>query len=138
MALPHVPEARVYYQSALQRLDDARLLLDGDRTTSAVYLAGYSVECILKALLLSRLTPGRRRKMLESFRGAKAHDFEWLKKRYFDAGGSPPPPTIVKSFLLVAAWATDLRYRAGAIRLRDAEKFLQATEEILHWADERL
>jgi len=38
---------------AKQRFDDALLLLEMGRTTAAVYLAGYSVECMLKALILS-------------------------------------------------------------------------------------
>jgi hypothetical protein len=51
MALPTAKEAQPFYQSALQRFEDAQYLLDGERTTAAIYLAGYSVECMLKALI---------------------------------------------------------------------------------------
>jgi hypothetical protein len=45
MALPKPVEARRYYRAAVQRFDDAQLLLEQSRTTGAVYLAGYTVEC---------------------------------------------------------------------------------------------
>jgi len=53
MALPRSPEARLFYQAAKQRFEDALFLLAG-RRTAAVYLAGYAVECMLKTLILSR------------------------------------------------------------------------------------
>ena len=33
------------------------MLLDGGRITGAVYLAGYTVECFLKALILAGAAP---------------------------------------------------------------------------------
>ena len=57
MAVPASSEARLYYRCAFQRQEDAQILLRADRTTGAVYLAGYGRECILKALVLSALTP---------------------------------------------------------------------------------
>ena len=50
MGLPKPIEARLYYRAAKQRFDDAQLLLGAGRTTAAIYLAGYTVECFLKAL----------------------------------------------------------------------------------------
>jgi hypothetical protein len=44
MALPNVAMARRFYRAAKQRYDDAEFLLAGNRTTAAVYLAGYRVE----------------------------------------------------------------------------------------------
>ena len=64
MALPEAREARPYYQTAKQRFEDARFLLEAERTTGAVYLAGYCVKCMLKALVLSRTPAGRRGEML--------------------------------------------------------------------------
>jgi HEPN domain-containing protein len=53
MGLPHSRGARLFYRAALHRYDDAALLLEAGRTTGAVYLAGYTVECMLKALVLA-------------------------------------------------------------------------------------
>jgi hypothetical protein len=96
MALPGSREARSFYRVAQQRLEDAQVLLGGERTTGAVYLAGYAVECALKALLLSSLAPGARQTMVASFRGAKAHDFEWLSGEYRKSGGSHFPGEIAR------------------------------------------
>jgi hypothetical protein len=44
MAMPSSAPARRFYQAAKQRFDDALLLFEMERTTAAIYLAGYSVE----------------------------------------------------------------------------------------------
>jgi hypothetical protein len=43
---------RRFYRVLTQRFNDVLLLLEMDRKTAAVYLAGYSIECMLKALIL--------------------------------------------------------------------------------------
>ena len=139
MALPVFAEARLFYQAAKQRFQDSQFLLEAGRNTAAVYLAGYSVECILKALILSLVAAEQDRKtMLASFRGAKAHDFEWLKRQYLDLGGPPFPADVARRFARVNTWTTDMRYQPGTARRREAEAFLRAAEAILEWADGRL
>lgn len=138
MPLPHAREARLFYQSAFQRFEDAVFLLSEERTTGAVYLAGYSVECMLKALILSSLSPGRRNKMLDSFRGRKGHEYGWLMKQYHDGGGPPLPATVASHLALVATWSTDLRYQPGSVPPREARAFVGAVRGILIWADQRL
>jgi HEPN domain len=138
MAVPTSPEARLYYRCALQRHEDAQILLRADHTTGAVYLAGYGIECILKALVLSSLAPAARRAMLDSFRGARAHDYEWLRMQYLQNGGARFPREITEAFTLVNDWSTDLRYLPRTLRPHEAEGFLVAAETIIHWADRRL
>lgn len=138
MALPHVQEARPFYQSAKQRFEDARFLLEAERTTGAIYLAGYSVECMLKALILSVVPDGERAEVLASFRGARAHDYDWLKAKYFEKGGPVFPSSVSKNFSLVETWTTDLRHKAGTSKWGEAESFLRAAQEIIVWADGRL
>jgi len=54
MPVPTTIEARRYYRVALQRLEDGQLIFAKlERYPAATYLAGYSIECILKALILS-------------------------------------------------------------------------------------
>jgi HEPN domain-containing protein len=131
-------EARRFSLVAEQRSDEARFLLEGHRNTAAIYLAGYAVECILKALWLSRVPARRRAKQVEAFRGGKAHDLEWLKAQYKKKGGEDFPPLIAKAFARVNAWSTDLRYNPGTTKEREAEGFVGAVEEIIKWAKERL
>lgn len=52
MAMPADIDARRYYRVAYQRWDDGVALLGISRPRAAIYLSGYAVECILKALLL--------------------------------------------------------------------------------------
>jgi len=90
-------------------LRDAELLLEVERTTGAVYLAGYAVECALKALLLDATPKRKRKETLDSFRAAKAHNFKWLKKRYLSAGGPPLPEAAADRLLVVDFWNTTMR-----------------------------
>lgn len=137
MAVPHSKEARRFYRCALQRHEDALILLLASHTTGAVYLAGYGVECILKALVLDGLTPLERQAMLDSFRGSRAHDFQWLRDKYLLNRGSRFPPNVSEAFTLVKDWSTDMRYQPESLKRDEAESFLTAAEIIIDWADER-
>jgi hypothetical protein len=108
-----------------------------DHTTGAVYLAGYGIECILKALILSALAPAARKAMLNSFRGARAHDYEWLRTQYLENGGSRFPREITEAFTLVNDWSTDMRYLPRTLRADEAEGFLAAAVNIIHCANGR-
>lgn len=138
MAMPSSPNARLFYRAAKQRFEDAEFLLDVDRTTAAVYLAGYSVECILKALILSVVRHAQEAEILALFRGARAHDYDWLLRLYADGGGPRLRPNLVSHFARVNTWSTDMRYSPGTIALRDAKAFLDSSVEIFTWADGRL
>lgn len=138
MGIPRSKEARLFYRCAFQRYEDAQILARAERTTGAVYLAGYGIECILKALILSTLTPAKRAAMLRSFRGAIAHDYEWLRTQYFLNGGARFPRDVNQDFTLVNNWSTDLRYTPRTIKIDEAEGFLAAAANIIRWADERL
>jgi hypothetical protein len=138
MALPASTDARRFYQAAKQRFEDGGFLLEAGRTTGAIYLAGYSVECMLKALILSRLSARRRIAVLQQFRGRKAHEYGWLQRKYFQSGGQPFPATISKAFALVNTWVVELRYEPGTSKYEDAAAFVDGVEAILLWADGRL
>lgn len=138
MALPRSSEARLFYQAATQRFEDARFLLAGRRTTAAVYLAGYAVECVLKALILSSAPDKDHASIVASFRGAKAHDFGWLRATYLERGGPSFPGNVASSFARLNTWTTDMRYRPGTVKRRNAAAFLNAANDVLQWADGRL
>jgi hypothetical protein len=139
MAVPGSVEARLFYRCAFQRYEDAQILfLRGDRTTGAVYLAGYAIECILKALALSALAPAKQTELLQSFRGSRAHNYEWLRTQYLQSGGARFPRDVNAAFTLVNDWSTDLRYLPRTLKSDEADGFLTAAKTILKWADERL
>jgi hypothetical protein len=136
--MPSSAQARRFYRAAKQRFDDALLLLEMERTTAAVYLAGYSVECMLKALILSAVSRGQEMETLGMFRGARAHDYEWLLHLYTEKGGARIPPHVVPPFTRVNSWSTDMRYTPGTIVAREAHAFVDAAAAIITWADGRL
>jgi HEPN domain-containing protein len=110
MSLPHAEEAREFYQAAKQRLADSYLLLDHGRTTGSMYLAGYAVECMLKALVLSALPRRHRAGMIGAWiQRGKGHDLEWLKRRYNQLGGPGLPSDIKGRLMLVNTWSTSWR-----------------------------
>lgn len=67
MAMPWLPDARLFYRCAIRRYVEAAVLLKAGFTTGAVYLAGYGIECTLKALVLANVPPGARSRVLKSF-----------------------------------------------------------------------
>ena len=132
-------EVRRFLRVAIQRFDDARFLLDqGQRHTAAIYLAGYTVECSLKALLLSCVPKGQCQIVMESFRGREGHSFEALKAKYSRKTGITFPPAIAKALSFVGYWTTDLRYEPGNTSPDEAEQFLRSAEVILSWSKGKL
>src|SRR6202035_6029206 len=80
MAKPKAKESNRFWRVAMQHIGDAHLLLkSGSKTGGASYLAGYAVECGLKALLLANCPSSKLTDLLLNFTGAKAHDFDWLR-----------------------------------------------------------
>lgn len=136
--MPSSKSARLFYRAAKQRFEDAEFLLSAERTTAAVYLAGYSIECMLKSLVLSRAPRSRQAEIVRSFRGAKAHEYDWLLRIYSERSGPALPIDIVPHFARVNAWSTDMRYSPGTLEYRDATVFLESAVEIMNWADGRM
>jgi len=101
-----------------------------------LYLAGYSVECRLKALILSSVPDRARARMLESFKGNRAHDFQWLRATCFKHGGPRLPREIAHCFIIVGSWSTALRYQARMTKRTVAEEFLSTAETMIRWAGE--
>lgn len=95
MAIPSSPNARLFYRAAKQRYDDAVLLLQLQRTTGAVYLAGYSVECMLKALILESVPDRQEPLILAQFRGQQAHNPGWLLRLYKKTISASVPANVI-------------------------------------------
>jgi hypothetical protein len=138
LPVPRVSEARPFYRAARHRFEDAELLFEQERFTGAVYLAGYCVECMLKALGIVGTAASRRPALVKEFRGAKAHDYGWLKKKcsVFWKGGLPSG--LAMHFSRVNTWSTELRYDSRATREGEAREFLDSAAAIMKWIDSRL
>jgi HEPN domain-containing protein len=138
LATPRDKDARRFYRAAEQRWEDADFLRVSGRTTAAVYLAGYCVECMLKALIVAQVPKHERIPTLQSFRGTKAHDYDWLREVYYEKGGARFPPDVVQAFTTISVWSTEMRYQPGTIPEDDSEAFMSAVEIVWKWADGRL
>ncbi len=138
MAIPTSRNARLFYRAAKQRFEDAEFLRSTERNTAAVYLAGYSIECILKALLVSVVPVSEEDRILGTFRGAQAYDYHWIVREYYNRGGPVMPRELKADFLRVDTWSTDLRYSPGSIHTDDARDFHRSAGKIINWADGRL
>jgi HEPN domain-containing protein len=138
MGLPQRREARLFYRAAKQRFGDAELLLEWGRTTGAVYLAGYTVECFLKALVLENVTRIKRKDVLDQFRGARAHNTEWLVALYRRHVGLAVPRDVNQHLLRIASWSTDLRYATGLLKPREADDFMDSVVAVATWAEGRM
>src|SRR2546421_566564 len=125
-------EVRRFLRAAEARLEEAQFLLVNQYTAAAVYPAGYAVECALKALILSNEPASRHAATLHSFRGTKAHDFDWLSKQ-LARRRAPVPESVEDQLQIVAWWTTDLRYTPRRIEQTDARDFLATVEALLLW-----
>ena len=130
-------EVRRFRRAAEERYKEARFLLSHEFTTAAVYLAGYAVECALRALLLWNKPVSRHLATLAGFRGAKAHDFEWLRMQ-LDQRRVHLPRQMLVHLQSVGRWTTDLRYDPGTLDEGIAREFLNSANELLKWVKGRL
>jgi len=138
MGMPTDVNARLYYRVAHQRLQDGRLILDRlGRAPAAIYLTGYAVECIAKALLVS-ITPAKEREaLIQSFRGGRGHDLTWIRARLAERG-CDLPRNIARDWAYVSSWSVDLRYQPGPGDLEEAVQFVKVARVIVDWADRRM
>jgi hypothetical protein len=131
-----------FHDAAWLHLDAARLLLDQCSLHAAsllahevVYLGGYAVECILKALLLSR-TRAKRHEALESeFIASLGHDLEKIKAR-LEKLRKPVlmSAEVARSFRAVRRrWSSEMRYYPAKKTTEEAREFLEAVVVQLNW-----
>ena len=138
MSTPTPAIPRRFYRVAYQRLQESEVLFDAGFCIGSVYLAGYAVECMLKALVLNSL-PEKDHKTVEAeFRGKRAHEYEWLRHRYAQTNAPGLPVAISESLAFVSTWETSLRYEPGLGEPEDASRFLKEVKNILEWADNRI
>lgn len=131
------PHVRRFHLVALQRFEDAEILLQNGRTNGAMYLGGYTVECMLKALLLSSVPVGSQNALMKSFRGSIAHNYDWLRNE-LRAKGIEFPAIVARQLLIVNSWSTELRYLAGTKKAREVQVFLNAAAQLLEWVERKL
>jgi HEPN domain-containing protein len=119
-----------------QRFLEAETLLRNGHTTGAVYLAGYAVECALKAALLSAVRAADHARWVERFRKEIKHDLVWLRTELRAKHAVLPDRINVRFITVRSNWSTDMRYTPGVRREQDARDFLVSAAEIVKWCKE--
>lgn len=124
---------------ATTRLDDAKTLLSNARYAAAFYLAGYAIECALKASIARQTRkhafPDKNR-VIQSY----THDLEKLK----ELSGLPIDAALSVDAILavnwsvVAKWEERSRYRLPT--KKEAEDLIEAIDDpkhgVLPWLQE--
>src|SRR5262245_22270871 len=119
--------SRDFQRAALQRLTTARFLLHNGYNLEAMYLAGYTVECSLKALILEVTPKAHQAATLKKISsGHKMHDPEVLAGKLKELGRAIPA-RLVKRFRRFG-WSTDLRYAVGRTDTGETRGFLKTAE----------
>ena len=137
MSVPKSRDARLYYRCADKRRVEANILVRAEQPTGAVYLAGYVVECMLKALILENRPSNQQAECLEELKKL-GHNLTRLLELYVAEGGSRPPPEVARAFSLVSDWSSEIRYNPKELKALEAERFLRAVDLFYLWADGRL
>jgi HEPN domain-containing protein len=130
--------SREFLRVAKKRQAAAELLVQHGFPTEAVYLAGYAVECGLKAILLECVPRKDRTAFVAAeFRGLRGHNLYNLKDKLRELSVHFPV-AVLADFRIVAEWTTDLRYETRDLDLIESREFLAATNRILNWCEQRL
>lgn len=119
---------------ASARLQDAEILLKGNRYDGAVYLCGYSVELMLKAKICKSLKWKEFPSTQSEFQGLqtfKTHRLDLLLRL------SGSEVKIKTSFLadwsIVAAWDSETRYSViGSVSKTDASNMIESAKIIIN------
>ena len=129
--------SRDFQRAAMQRYTTAEFLLVNRYNLDAMYLAGYTVECTLKALILE-ITPevDRADTFDKISSGSQMHKPEVLNGFLKDLG-CPIPLHLVKRFRQ-SGWSTALRYETGRRKTGEARGFLKTAKATFDWVEGQL
>ena len=132
-------EVRRFPRIVAARAKEAASVRSSGLSQGAVYLAGYEVECLLKALLLTVTRPADRADLLEEFRGKVGHNLVHLRDAYREAAGAAMPRAINLAFLTVTGqWSPNLRYHPGTRYTGDVDEYFSSVEVVAAWARQRV
>ena len=133
-----------------QRLDEASALLSLNFPDAAFYLAGYSIECALKAVVCKTLDqddfyqPDRSKKATRYvqeriFREFKTHNYSdllvlsGLSAEFELARVSDPQLYLAWTDIEKAGWTEQFRYELGTKSRQNVSDFIKAVGAVIIW-----
>ncbi len=129
--------AREFLKVAYRRLEVAEFLLRNRYRHDAVYLAGYAIECALKAVILGRTSDADHAETLARItRGATVHTYEGLRPFLKAVGVKVPAP--LASRLRKTFWKTELRYESNIPKAGHAKFVIRTATAACDWVDGEL
>ncbi len=139
---PFEGSPKSYMRAATQRAEAAKALLDipgaRDFGLDAIYLAGYTVECCLKALILERTPTKKRKKALEEISsGSTCHNYDFLLRELKLKGVTVPPPIRESLESTKKEWNTRLRYHGTRVPYNEASEFFENAWRVFTWVEGR-
>ena len=130
-----------------QRLADAQALFAASRWRGAMYLAGYAVECLLKAKLM-QIYDGRtlreleaelkRRSILPAHGTVFTHQLRNLLKLAPGHNRLLQNPELHHMFSNVNRWTPHWRYDPFQADLGEATQFMLHVGRVMHWISTNL
>jgi hypothetical protein len=135
-------------KAALKRLIDARRLQAQNRWRGAMYLAGYSIECKLKARLMEMYnldTLDQLEAEIERRVGRQVNVFTHSIEVLFGLTGArdrlvndPKKPAALRAYQRCNTWKPAWRYRSDDGSEDDCASFVEAVEELGKFIDHNI
>jgi HEPN domain-containing protein len=129
-------------RASIHRLEGAEALLREDRWRGAMYLAGYSLECVLKKKLMEKFACFHLLQLEEALHqrgllGAETTIFTHHLESLLRVGGGLErmrrDPGTWGEFRIANEWVPAWRYSPDLANRQDAEDFLRAVKAVRRW-----
>jgi hypothetical protein len=155
--MPRFDGKTEFVKAARARVADARALLDASKRQSAAlshtqgakYIAGYAIECILKAYLVDSLGTNTLTEAVAELRGrerraenprlvpdlvsAAGHNLRLILSFTDLEAFTTPPFDIARDWGVCFQWQSSWRYVPKTPSLEDAESFVDSVEVVYNW-----
>lgn len=123
------------------RAEEARILLARGKQQGAYYLAGYAVECALKACIAKKTKRFQFPLKQDESRKIYSHKLEEL----FDAAGLKDQretelqtnPSFAANWNTVKSWTAESRYKTAGLNGKDMYNAVTGTDGVLPWLEQR-
>lgn len=135
-------------KAALKRLIDARSLQSQKRWRGAMYLAGYSIECKLKARLMEMYDIDKLELLEEEIErkvGHRVNVFTHSIELLFGLTGvrdrllnDPKKPSTLRSYQQCNTWRPAWRYKPDDGAEGDCKTFMEAIQEFSEFIDKNV
>jgi len=129
-------------KAAIHRREDAEALFNEKRWRGAMYVAGYAIECTIKARLMSMFevdhledleTKIKQRGLIAESDSLFDHRIELYVRVSGRLDAMRQDKVVWPAFNLANRWIPSWRYNPDRSNMDDAEDFLHAVDTVIQW-----